>query len=67
MKIAKTAAAIITILVAITALQHSTGWAQGNNAPDIGERHHLRVRATAVDQPNHDTVTNQDRGPVPSP
>ena len=33
MQIAKTAAAIITILVAITVLQHSTGWAEGNNAP----------------------------------
>ena len=33
MKIAKTAAAIITILVAIAVLQHSTGWAEGNNAP----------------------------------
>ena len=33
MQIAKTAAAIITILVAIAVLQHSTSWAEGNNAP----------------------------------
>ena len=33
MQIAKTAAAIITILAAIAVLQHSTSWAQSNNAP----------------------------------
>ena len=37
MQIAKTAAAIITILVAIAVFQHSTGWAQGNNAPDMAK------------------------------
>ena len=70
MQITKTAAAaaIATILVAIAVLQHSTGWAQGNNAPVIAtpsstSLHYLFPRGNAAELTfSSEPASDQDGG-----